>query len=180
MKKAFIIPTLDNEVMLKALKKQVPKDFKTIVVRGKGVAEAWNIGLKKAEGYDYFIISNDDIELCDGWWDKFEEAFRKYHFVCLDTTFPISGWFFAMDRYCFEKVGFFDEQFEGYTSEDADYAIRLKKAGIKIRKVDVPIKHYGSVTINKIPKNEFREVWNRNFIRLRKKHKDVRMTSQLI
>lgn len=172
--KAFIIPTLDNEKMLKKLVKQVPKGFKKLVIRGKKVTEAWNYGLNKLKECDYFVISNDDIELCDGWWERFEEAFKTHHFVSLETKHSFSGWFFAMDKYCLDKVGYFDENM-GIFAQDDDYAIRLKLAGIKIIKIDVPIKHYGSVTINKLDSEKIKEQRIEDWNKLRNKYPNMKM-----
>lgn len=176
--KAFIVPTLDNEAMLDTLIGQVPLDFDLFVFRGKGVTEAWNEGLREASYCRYFVISNDDIELSEGWWEKFEEAFKTHHFVSLQTPHPFSGWFFAMDKYCLERIGYFDENMSIFAQDD-DYAIRLKLAGIQIAKVDVPIKHYGSATVNKMDREKRKEIRNENWLALRKKYPNMKMQENL-
>lgn len=176
--KAFIIPTVDNEKMLNKLVKQIPKDFIVIIKRGMTVTSAWNQALNETRDCDFFVISNDDIELCKGWWEKFEKAFETNHFVSLETKHPFSGWFFAMDRYCLEKVGYFDETLDTFAQDD-DYAIRLKQAGIKIAKIDVPIIHYGSVTVNKMGRERIKEIRNDNWLKLRNKYPNIKMQDNL-
>ncbi len=210
---AFIIPTYDNEEGLWTLIGQVreyTKDYRLYVVydnpaksfepegenvtsiihkENKGVAASWNDGIQAAldDGCTHFVLSNDDIELCEGWWNPFREAFEDgAHLVSLDQPCPVpivTGWFFALDRKTLETVGLFDEQFEKFTSEDQDYAIRYKKSGLPYAKVKVPIIHHGSVTMNKIKKVDpqyYKDTWNANWNKLRAKYPDVRMPDQTI
>ncbi len=152
-----------------------------------GVAKSWNDGIAMAmhDGCTHFVLSNDDIELCDSWWNPFREAFEDgAHLVSLDQPCPVpivTGWFFALDRKTIETVGLFDEQFTKFTSEDQDYAIRFKRSGLAYAKVWAPIVHHGSVTMKKVRKENpefYKDVWNENWRKLRAKYPDLRMPDQ--
>lgn len=144
----------------------------------KGVAVSWNDGLKQAkkDGCTHFAILNDDIEVPKDWWVKCKEQFDKgFNLVCLDEPCPIplTGWFFAFDRQCLDKVGYFDEQFTPYCAEDDDYFIRFKSSGLKFTQINLAVLHHGSSTLKKLSgvKSVIRENWRR----LRLKYPKLRM-----
>lgn len=154
----------------------------------KGIAVSWNDGLKAAlkDECTHFAVFNDDIELCEDWWESCQKEFEKgAHMVCLDQPcpFPLTGWFFILDRYCLDEIGLFDEQFQGYTSEDADYFLRIQDRGLKYVRIPLKIFHHGSATLGKLKKEspeKFKEIWNDNWQRLRRKYPHKRMTDQSI
>ena len=207
-KVAFIIPIYDNLEGLKKLVKQVrgceiyiiedgqnketirwlkkQKVHKIFHKQNEGVAKSWNDGIKQAlkDNCTHFVISNDDIELCAGWQEKVMEELKSVDLVFLDQPSPITftGWFFAFTRVALYKTGYFDEQFEHFSSEDADWWYRYLQTGLKYSKIDIPIIHKGGVTTNKILKENpqfFRKVWNENWTKLRKKHPKLKMQNQL-
>lgn len=154
----------------------------------KGIATSWNDGLKAAMADDctHLAVFNDDIELCPNWWETCQKEFvSNVHMVGLDADCPIplTGWFFVLDKKCLDIVGLFDEQFKGYTSEDADYLYRYLKAGFRLAKVRLDIFHHGAATLGQFKKEnpeKFKEVWNENWHKLRKKYPNKKMIDQTL
>lgn len=56
-----------------------------------------------------------------------------------------SAW--LIRKWVWDKVGGFDENFRGAFCEDADYHVRMHKAGIRAYCIDLPFFHRGSMTI---------------------------------
>lgn len=150
----------------------------------KGVAKSWNDGLVEAynDGCTHFAVINDDVELCENWAKEIKDKLKDTNLVFLNQPSPIdfTGWFFSFDRKTLETVGYFDEQFEKFTSEDYDWWIRFLNSGLKYSKINLPIIHHGSTTLNKLDTDLFREVWNENWLKLRKKYPHRRFHEQLI
>lgn len=148
----------------------------------KGVAPSWNDGIKVAEedGCTHFAIFNDDIEIPENWWKdcriKFDGSVHlvthvsdvktRYIFISLH----ISGWFFIIDKFCLEKIGYFDEQFAPFCSEDDDYFERYKQSGMKRAIVNIDIFHHGSKTLKKLDHNLFITTKKENWRKYRQKY----------
>lgn len=64
---------------------------------------------------------------------------------------------FAMAASVFERVGGFDEQYQGYGAEDTDFAFRVRDAGIPIHFVEDPVfhQHHG---VHAPPLNHFSDI----------------------
>lgn len=171
--------------------KSIKEDNFTPIFHSKneGVAKSWNDGLKSAlnDGCDHLAVINDDIELCPGWWEECKKLFySNVHLVCLPggenkspfrQSVPLTGWFFIIDRPAINRIGLFDENMAGFTSEDTDYAVRYALSGFRLAVADIPIKHYGSATINKIRKDNptfYRETRQSNLYKLKEKHKNLK------
>lgn len=193
----IIIPTYNNLRMLKPLVKSL-KGFNVYVVEdgqrkrtiewlktqdvhlilneiNLGVAPSWNKGIKKAyeDGCTHFAIFNDDIKVPKDWWEKCEPLFKGgVHMVCLDKECPIplTGWFFIIDRFCIDKIGYFDEQFAPYCGEDDDYMHRYFAKSLTLHRIDLDVFHYGSHTLNKLDKNIVKHNKTNSWIKLHKKH----------
>ena len=61
---------------------------------GKGLTHSWNLGYDrfKKDGYEYFIIANNDILIPKGAISELEDTFKKWHFslvVPLSTTLGV-------------------------------------------------------------------------------------------
>ena len=167
----YIIEDGQKKETIKWLKKQPVKAI--LNKKNLGVAGSWNKGLREAEkeGCTHFAILNDDIEISGKWWDAgyFE---KNIHLVCLDEPcpIPITGWFFIIDKWCIDNIGYFDEQFSPYYYEDYDYFIRLIYAGANFKKIKLPVKHIGGKTIgvnNKVMKE--------NWLKFRNKYPKIRL-----
>jgi GT2 family glycosyltransferase len=104
-----------------------------------GVAGSWNYLIKEAIdffNYDYFLVLNDDIILKCG-----ESAINGLIEKWGENTFhiprPFYNWSaFITNKWIFDKVGEFDENFKRCFFEDNDYNYRLKLAGVNIRYSD--------------------------------------------
>lgn len=139
-----------------------------------GWCKAINQGLEYVIG-DYIVLANNDIVVTPKWSEKFIKHFEndKSLGIIGPTTNQVDGYqhidfnkqgvdfqyadvltFFCvmMRNEVFRKVGNLDERFGLGGQDDADYAIRIRKAGYKVGIArDVFIYHYGSATF----RNEF-------------------------
>ncbi len=205
---AIIIPTYDSLDTLKVLLKNIEdytKEYRLYVIEdgqkqetidwlkenqvntifhaeNKGVAPSWNDGLRQAiaDGCDYFAIFNDDIEIPPNWWEDCQQEFKDdIHAVCLiGGPVPLTGWFFILDKYCIDKLGFFDEQFAPYYCEDDDYFTRMRFGGIRLMKLDLNVFHHGSTTLKKlkaIDMEKYETITAESRKRLRKKYPYLRL-----
>lgn len=179
--KLYVVEDGQNPDVVEWLKEQ---KFKVVFHKtNKGIAPSWNDGLRLAvkDGCDYFAFFNDDIEIPENWWDICQEHFNRYKLDILGLKepcpIPLTGWFFIFNKRCFDKVGYFDEQFAPYLSEDSDYIYRCFYAGMRFAKINLNVIHEGSHTINQIAsKNhtEFRRIAGENWRKLRKKFPGLR------
>lgn len=150
----------------------------------KGVAPSWNDGIRKAEelGCDYFAVINDDVSLPPNWWDLCYPMFGPDVHIVHDHFEYFSGWFFILDKYCIETVGYFDEQFVPFNCEDTDYQFRCEAKRMMMALVDIGITHIGSNTIRTISQEErdrYNSVIRSNWSKLRKKYPNRRMHSPI-
>lgn len=140
-----------------------------VVNEGWGYAKAVNQGLKIATG-DYFCVVNNDTYIVAGTLQNM----AKYHAVTVPQIFPtprdeMPRSFFCLPRWVYEKVGEFDERFEGGYFEDDDYIQRLRNSGIPITTaMDVGVYHRngGGMTMKHIGEQEH---FNKNRIVYEKK-----------
>lgn len=116
------------------------------------VARAWNKGISKAlsRGARYVMVINLDLifhrecvqrlvrlaqetpqcVIWSGCHIAFDDLERAP--VVDDRGRPIDAACFMVDAKLFEKVGFFDEQFEPAYHEDSDMLYRIKLAGLEV------------------------------------------------
>lgn len=111
----------------------------------RGIAPAWNAGLKLAKA-DYLVVINDDIIVQSGWLNKLkiaadmpEAGVANTHVEHLPHGIGVvenykwfSGSCFMMKRETLEKVGFFDERYFPCNWEDWDYWLRVYQTGLKL------------------------------------------------
>lgn len=127
---------------------------------GIGFAKACNLGLKKTTG-DYILVVNNDTVVTRGNLEN----------LCVPDTVVVPRMatgqvdnmpraFYCMPRSVYEKVGGYDERFEGGYFEDDDLIRRWMKAGVPILvKHIVEVNHIGGLTMNTLDKNE---LYNQN------------------
>jgi len=139
--------------------------------KNNGFGAAHNIALKSATG-EYFAVVNDDIEFFSNWTTPMIEVLSSDNKIaqvnpkknvcnCVDmlghgygiqTDEPeyCEGSCFMMRTELAKEFGLFDDIYEFGYFEDADLSLRLRKAGYKLRSVDIDWIHYRSVTSNKV------------------------------
>ncbi len=127
----------------------------------RSVAKAWNNSLWYLfNTCDHVLVVNNDVVLRP---DTYRELLKDDHLfvtgVGVDSMDAIQGEFvknirphpdfscFLIRRECWERVGPFDEKFEGAYCEDADYHVRLHQASIEAVSIGMPFHHYGSGTL---------------------------------
>ncbi|MDH7578629.1 MAG: glycosyltransferase [Bacillota bacterium] len=143
----------------------------TINPENLGTTKGGNQLLREAAG-DYLAIISNDMIFVENWlediigymeenpdissvspaWlsgdlDTFSERAEHYKQLHGIAQPGYMGGMFVMTRECFNKVGYFDEQFEKAGWEDRDYELRLLLNGCKpVILHKVVLYHYGMVT----------------------------------
>lgn len=172
-------------------------DFNVLTVitnqKNLGVAPAWNQGAAIAKG-KYLLVLNNDIHVgidlsallvrkCwwrDGivgiqgarldpetfrWVENISDPKNKFDYIV--------GCCMLIPRKVFDLVGPFDERFLYAGSEDADYSIRVKKSGFKLKLVSGVLNrtvfHHGSKTLMTQRDFDVKEVMLKNCERLKEK-----------
>jgi len=145
----------------------------------KGVAKAWNIGLKNATG-KYIIIMNNDLLIPKHFIRNYVACFEQHPDVYainpshtdyampkdfwvksaqmadkplnITTNWGIAGLCFGIRRETVDKIGLFDEQFTMMCFEDRDYMKRMQAAGLRaVLLPNVWVHHYRNRTLKTIP-----------------------------
>lgn len=112
-----------------------------------GYGKAHNRGFKYAKG-DYFLCASNDTVL-------FKGDIKKMMKPGVVTYSQNAQWgcFFCMPREVYEKVGGFDERFEGAYFEDNEMLDRLAANKIPVeRVVGVLVQHLGGQTVKALGK----------------------------
>jgi GT2 family glycosyltransferase len=178
MKFCILIPTLNRkDLLLEALdyytnvfintpiyildngKQDIPNTYRNTYIYYKennlGVAGSWNYLIEKgiSNGYNYFLILNDDIIL-----KKDEESIYNIILKYGSDNFIRSEQFYNWSAYILSKniylrVGRFDTAFERCYFEDNDYEYRMKLENIPIvyeKELNAEV-YNNSMTIQKEP-----------------------------
>lgn len=133
----------------------------------RGVAPAWNTGVKASTG-DYVAVLNNDIRIKDGnWMTKLINAVRHAtvpgHAIAgpelvnfnSATMFEgrnvpyLNGWCYLFPRRLFAEIGLFDEAFAPASYEDVDLCARAVSVGYELVQVDLRMQHSYSQTVDK-------------------------------
>ena len=128
-----------------------------------GVSASWNQGIRMTDTALVCVLNNDTVIPRRGMRLLIREARRcgaatalgrrlNPNFTCGPHTedsermhYP-EAFVLVMTRQTYRKVGPFDERFWPAYSEDADYGIRMKMAGIQCAIIPRAVFHKGSVT----------------------------------
>lgn len=111
-------------------------------IERKGVAYRKNECLRALKDCDYVFLFDDDCyPVNDGWIENFikhpyghllycNEKSHRLYLEANDTNIfmDCGGVFMFMDKECIEKVGAFNEKFETWGFEHAEYSLRYCKA----------------------------------------------------
>lgn len=114
----------------------------------RGLARSWNDGILEsyAERCDHTLVVNDDIAFLPGGLDQFIAFLNGYDKFGIGwlhgreaPTSPLAGQVMRQDFACFafgprafREIGAFDENFFPAYSEDTDYIVRVRTAGVPI------------------------------------------------
>jgi GT2 family glycosyltransferase len=110
-----------------------------------GVAGSWNLGIKSFPYADRWFIASNDVQFEPGALERLSEARRDE--ITLSGDFPF--WqAFCVGYEAVRRLGLFDEGFFPAYFEDNDYRRRAEHAGVTITKLQVPMTHDNSSTIN--------------------------------
>jgi len=113
-----------------------------------------SIGNEAAIETDYMNLSGMEM---------FAENYTAKHRKVVFEIPVLAMYCVAISRQTVEKVGLLDEQFSIGMFEDDDYALRVKKAGLKvICAEDVFIHHFGGVSFKKLRPTERQRVFDEN------------------
>ncbi len=128
-----------------------------------------NVGIKNSlsEGFEWFVILNQDLEISKNSLSLFEEHLKnskpgivgvfpgkldenRWTTIIPSTeTDYISGAFIAIHKDVVRKIGYFYEPYFMYY-EDVDYCLRAKESGFPISKISLEgIKHEESPSLGK-------------------------------
>lgn len=181
---------------LKALAKRLPV---TVIrnAKNRGVAPAWNQGLKVAlkGGARWVGVLNNDLLLGPAaltkqiqaaeaaGWDAVSAATREgaldYDHVAYALAYTRRcaawrregrwfGWCFLASRRAFETVGPFDEGFKLGIGEDEDFFHRLRAAGLRCGVTGSAfVHHFGSATLGPLRASRGKGFEEKNLARLR-------------
>jgi GT2 family glycosyltransferase len=110
-----------------------------------GVAASWNLGIRSFPYAERWFFASNDVGFEPGALQSLSEA--RTDEITLSGVFPY--WqAFSLGYEAVKRIGLFDEGFFPAYFEDNDYQRRAEHAGVNIRKVDVPMIHDNSSTIN--------------------------------
>jgi GT2 family glycosyltransferase len=139
----------------------------------RSLAACWNcaLGTFWFMGFERALVLNNDVELAPytarylsscldnpDYWQGFVTGIGVSDPKQTKTEEEASTWSYHIrphpDFSCFmisrevtDKVGWFDEDYFPAYAEDADYHVRMHRAGIKAVSVDLPFLHYSAGTL---------------------------------
>ena len=144
-----------------------PGDQNFLWKMNRGIAPAWNHGIKKAKG-DLLAFLTTSTTPTKGWdvalaeaalmgniafpWTDEGDGFKKHR----EGT-GIAGWCFMLSRETQKEVGLFDETFVPAWYEDTDYFHRALQ-------VDVPLVSVPAAKVIHKPNNSSQHVFNRGLL----------------
>ena len=151
MRVAFVVPVMHNFKGFTELMQTVQMPVQPIVIdnwtENKGVAAAWNEGLRRSKNYDYAFIVNDDVRFRPGAMHTMLHDMResgadlvsatpyKHDSVgfkeVVDNESPDFAAFLVRPWSFMHNFGMFDENFYPAYFEDNDMRHRIKVAGGK-------------------------------------------------
>ena len=141
-----------------------------------GFGKAHNLALPYAMG-QYFVVLNNDVEVCMGWLDTMRQAFLRNprlgicgvagtscQFDSNGVGQPgprldyIEGSCMMIPTWLARKHGLFDPAFRLGYCEDADLSLRIRAAGYDLEHVELSLKHSGGLTAKAMREEEHIDV----------------------
>ena len=113
------------------------------------VAASWNTALRTNLDVSTVVLLNDDVVVTPGGLRELALAseLSRQRFLNgrgpleLVAAEPHAFACFAMHPDLVAAVGYFDEEFVPAYYEDTDYLIRMGRAGVKLRTIDIGLRH---------------------------------------
>ena len=143
---------------------------------GKSVAYSWNRGLEFvfSTGAPYALVVNNDVKLRPDTMRRLvADGGGFVTAVGVDDEAMLAGEpsngrrphpdfsCFLIRREVWERVGPFNEAYEGGYGEDAEYHLRMHRAGINAYCLDIPFLHYACGTLKLASEEERRAIEDR-------------------
>jgi GT2 family glycosyltransferase len=114
-----------------------------------GVAASWNLGIRSFPYAERWFFASNDVQFQPGALQRLSEA--RSEEIALSAMFPY--WqAFSLGYEAVKRLGLFDEGFFPAYFEDTDYLRRANELGVPVRKIEVPMIHDNSSTINSDPR----------------------------
>lgn len=136
----------------------------------RSLAECWNLGLKMVwdNGGTHALVLNNDVVIHPATYRTLEEHGglfvttvsvdneEQFHFDDLPYKFDDGGEAYIPDRphpnfsgflirkECWDRVGPFNKEYYPAYCEDAEYHVRMYRAGIRAVCIDLPMLHLGN------------------------------------
>lgn len=104
---------------------------------------------------DWYLVLNNDI-LCMGPYQNIIQRLDPSVLWCAEIRKTASGinyivgWLYILSRQVIDKVGLFDENYDGCW-DDGDYTYAALDAGVEIKTVNLPFVHLETRTRREIP-----------------------------
>lgn len=150
----------------------------------KSVAAAWNWGLGWTFYTSHFwkrtevLVVNNDTELRPDTYSTLKHhlsASGAGMMTCISVRerermqgnfeLSVDGYrphpdfsCFMISKTCYERVGPFNEAYEGAFAEDAEYHVRMHRVGIRALNCGLPFLHHGSQTVKRADEAERKRI----------------------
>lgn len=131
--------------------------------QNRGVAPAWNTGVRACTG-DFVVILNNDVRITDDrWMSKLvnavagRKAIAGPELVTYNAATEyngrnqpyLNGWCYVFPRRIFDEIGLFEEAFAPASFEDVEFCTRAAAYGYELVEVPLRMQHAYSQTVNK-------------------------------
>lgn len=148
----------------------------------RSVAQCWNLGLEWAFGCtradEEVLVVNNDTELRPDTYSTLRHhlsvsgagmmtciSVRERERMQGNFELSVDGYrphpdfsCFMISKACYERVGLFNEAYEGAFAEDAEYHVRMHRAGVKALNCGLPFLHHGSQTVKRADEPERKRI----------------------
>jgi hypothetical protein len=159
------------------------------VETGTGWGTARNAGLKRSRGRIVLVMDGSveptgdvfgalEVALGDptvgvaGPFGISTEDLREFHDSEGPEVDAIEGYLMAFRRDVIRDVGLFDERFRWYRTADIECSFRIKDAGMRALRVDVPVTKHEHRMYHATPQAERDRLSKRNFYRFLERFRD--------
>jgi cysteinyl-tRNA synthetase len=156
---------------------------------GTGWAAARNAGLKRSRGRivlavdgsveptgDVFgpleaALEDPTVGVC-GPFGISTDDLREFHDSVGPEVDAIEGYLMAFRREVIRDVGLFDERFRWYRTADIECSFRIKEAGMRALRVDLPVSKHEHRMYHSTPPEERDRLSKRNYYRFLERFRD--------